>query len=74
MFLFKMGPYVLDPSSVACKPAYGGNVHLYYSLDTGTKWKVLTILDTASYRTSDFTEVRVSMYAVVKTKDTTTFY
>lgn len=53
-----MGPYVLDASTVDCKPAYGGNVYLYFSLDSGDTWEELTILETYNYRTEDFTEVR----------------
>lgn len=60
IFLLKMGPYVLDPSTVVCKPAYGGNVYLYYSLDSGDTWETLTILETFAYRTEDFNEVKVS--------------
>jgi hypothetical protein len=26
-----MGPAALDPELVQCKPAYGGNVYVYYS-------------------------------------------
>lgn len=59
-FLLKMGPYVVDPSSVVCKPAYGGNVYLYYSLDSGDTWETLVILETFSYRGEEFTEVNIS--------------
>lgn len=53
----KMGPSVADPSTVLCKPAYGGNVYLYYSLDGGSTWETLKILETFSYRKEAFTEV-----------------
>lgn len=53
----KMGPTVPDASDVLCKPAYGGNVYLYYSLDGGGVWETLSILETFSYRTETFTEV-----------------
>lgn len=53
----KMGPSVADSSAVLCKPAYGGNVYLYYSLDGGAVWETLTILETFAYRTEEFTEV-----------------
>lgn len=53
----KMGPSVPDASTAACKPAYGGNVYLYYSLDGGGTWETLSILETFSYRTEEFTEV-----------------
>lgn len=57
VFLIKMGPFVLDSSTVACKPAYGGNVYVYYSLDSGGTWETLTILETFSLRNEKFTEV-----------------
>lgn len=57
VFLLKMGPYVVDPSTVVCKPAYGGNIYLYYSLDGGDVWETLTILETFAYRNEEFTEV-----------------
>lgn len=57
LFLMKMGPAVSDASTVLCKPAYGGNVYLYYSLDGGDVWETLSILETFSYRTEEFTEV-----------------
>lgn len=57
MFLMKMGPTVPDPSAVLCKPAYGGNVYLYYSLDGGGVWETLSILETFSFRKETFTEV-----------------
>ncbi|CAM9440901.1 unnamed protein product [Hapterophycus canaliculatus] len=57
MFLMKMGPSVPDAATAACKPAYGGNVYLYYSLDGGGAWETLSILETFSYRMEEFTEV-----------------
>lgn len=60
----KMGPSVADPSTVLCKPAYGGNVYLYYSLDGGGAWETLTILETFSYRTEAFTEVQTSHHQI----------
>lgn len=71
VFAFKMGPYVTDPDSVACKPAYGGSVYLYYSLDGGSSWDTLAILKTYLYRNQEFTEVpqrplltwRMALYA-----------
>ena len=54
----KMGPSATDPSTVLCKPALGGNVYLYYSLDGGSTWETLKILETFSYREEAFTEVR----------------
>lgn len=56
----KMGPSVADSSTVLCKPAYGGNVYLYYSLDGGGTWETLKILETFSYRQEAFTEVASS--------------
>lgn len=56
----KMGPSVADPSIALCKPAYGGNVYLYYSLDGGSTWETLKILETFSYRQEAFTEVPYS--------------
>lgn len=53
----KMGPSTADASAALCKPAYGGNVYLYYSLDGGAAWDTLTTLETFSYRAEDFTEV-----------------
>lgn len=53
----KMGPTVPDASVVLCKPAYGGNVYLYYSLDEGGSWETLEILETFSFRNENFTEV-----------------
>ena len=55
-----MGPSVADASSVLCKPAYGGNVYIYYSLDSGETWETLTILETFAYRKEDFTEVSLN--------------
>lgn len=57
----KMGPYVLDSSAAVCKPAYGGNVYLYYSLDSGETWETLTILETFTYRLEEFTQVNTSV-------------
>ncbi len=57
VFLMKMGPTVPDASVVLCKPAYGGNVYLYYSLDEGDSWETLEILETFSFRNDNFTEV-----------------
>ena len=57
VFLMKMGPTVPDASTVLCKPAYGGNVYLYYSLDRGGSWETLKILETFSFRAETFTEV-----------------
>lgn len=56
-FLMKMGPSVADASTVLCKPAYGGNVYLYYSMDGGSTWETLKVLETFSYRQEAFTEV-----------------
>lgn len=58
LFLMKMGPSTSDSSTAVCKPAYGGNVYLYYSLDGGGAWETLFILETFSYRMEDFTQVR----------------
>lgn len=52
-----MGPSVADSSTVLCKPAYGGNVYLYYSVDGGAVWETLTILETFAFRAEEFTEV-----------------
>ena len=60
VFLIKMGPPVADASAVLCKPAYGGNVYIYYSLDSGDTGETLTILETFSYRKEDFTEVSLN--------------
>eukprot|EP00904_Undaria_pinnatifida_P000099 jgi/Undpi1/1008/HiC_scaffold_10.g04472.m1 len=61
VFLIKMGPPVADASTVLCKPAYGGNVYIYYSLDGGDTWETLTILETFAYRKEDFTEVEIEV-------------
>ncbi|CAN0429515.1 unnamed protein product, partial [Ectocarpus sp. 12 AP-2014] len=61
LFLMKMGPTVPDASAVLCKPAYGGNVYLYYSLDGGGVWETLSILETFAYRKETFTEVEVDV-------------
>ncbi|CAM9373083.1 unnamed protein product, partial [Scytosiphon promiscuus] len=61
LFLMKMGPSVPDATTAVCKPAYGGNVYLYYSLDGGGAWETLSILETFSYRTEEFTEVEVEV-------------
>ncbi|CAM9143952.1 unnamed protein product [Pylaiella littoralis] len=67
VFLMKMGPSVADSSTALCKPAYGGNVYLYYSLDGGTVWETLTILETFAYRAEEFTEVEVEVSPTLNT-------
>lgn len=61
VFFLKMGPSAQDPATAVCKPAYGGNVYLYYSVDQGETWEILSILETFVYRKEEFTQVCVQL-------------
>ncbi|CAM9423235.1 unnamed protein product, partial [Choristocarpus tenellus] len=61
VFHMKMGPSVTDASMVTCKPAFGGNVYIYHSFDSGVSWNLLAALETWNYRSEFFRKVEVEV-------------
>jgi hypothetical protein len=62
-FWMKMGPDVIDPDEVTCKPARGGHVTLSFSTDEGSSWTELRLLETFTFRKFEFTLVEIDIAA-----------
>jgi len=60
-FWLKMGEKVENPDLAICKPAYGGNVHVYYRTNDLESWTQFAVLETWNYDSTAFRYVQLEI-------------